>query len=53
MIILGKCFSSFQVNGNAPKTDVFDRIDRLLTGLLEQRKAAIESLAAAAWLGPF
>lgn len=37
-----------KVNGNAPKTDVFDRIDRLLTGLLEQRKAAIESLAAAA-----
>ncbi|XP_023522267.1 adenylate kinase 2, chloroplastic-like, partial [Cucurbita pepo subsp. pepo] len=34
-----------KVNGNAPKAVVFDQIDRLLTGLLEQRKAAIESLA--------
>ncbi|XP_031743812.1 adenylate kinase, chloroplastic isoform X2 [Cucumis sativus] len=35
-----------KVNGNASKTDVFDQIDRLLRGLIEQRKAAIESLAA-------
>ncbi|XP_023550440.1 adenylate kinase, chloroplastic [Cucurbita pepo subsp. pepo] len=35
-----------KVNGNAPKTDVFCQIDRLLAGLLEQRKDAIESLAA-------
>ncbi|KAA0031679.1 adenylate kinase [Cucumis melo var. makuwa] len=35
-----------KVNGNASKTDVFDEIDRLLRGLLEQRKAATESLAA-------
>ncbi|XP_022957949.1 adenylate kinase, chloroplastic-like isoform X2 [Cucurbita moschata] len=34
-----------KVNGNAPKAVVFDQIDRLLTGLLEQRKAAIGSLA--------
>ncbi|XP_022990422.1 adenylate kinase, chloroplastic-like isoform X2 [Cucurbita maxima] len=34
-----------KVNGNAPKEVVFDQIDRLLIGLLEQRKAAIGSLA--------
>lgn len=45
-IILENYFSYFQVNGNAPKADVFDQIDRLLTGLLEQRKGAIKSLAA-------
>ncbi|XP_022133521.1 adenylate kinase, chloroplastic [Momordica charantia] len=35
-----------KVNGNAPKAEVFDQIDRLLSGLIEQRKAAIKSLAA-------
>lgn len=41
-----KYFDCLQIDGNASKEEVFAQIDGALTTLLEQRKAASESVVA-------